>query len=73
MNANVMMIPTELAQRIINYLATKPYAEVAPIIQELAKASNDSQVIASGTMPPAPMRLTGDDGELAEEEPVKKT
>jgi hypothetical protein len=32
-----MEVPVELAQKIINYLATRPYAEVHTLIGELAQ------------------------------------
>lgn len=32
-----MEVPVELAQQIINYLVTKPYADVHLLISELAK------------------------------------
>ncbi len=35
-----MNITIELAQAILNYLATKPYAEVVGLIAELSKQAN---------------------------------
>jgi hypothetical protein len=35
-----MEVTVELAQKIINYLATRPYAEVHTLIGELAQCKN---------------------------------
>lgn len=39
-----MQLPDQLVQAIINYLTTKPYSEVAPLLNEIVKCLPKEEV-----------------------------
>ena len=43
MEKNQILVSTELVQKVLNYMATKPYAEVFQLIGELGQLFQASQ------------------------------
>jgi hypothetical protein len=43
---NSIILPIELANRILNYLARQPYADVAGMIADMQRAANIPEPIA---------------------------